>query len=106
MPAEIKPCDDIEKEQLAQIFEIANNAIYFQDSSDYLTVLYAICKIIKPGDETIGDVFIEDKQIKRVSNRFALFLETEEVTIKNNEHLAHELKKFPEHKDENTEDPI
>lgn len=54
--------DRSEKEQLAQIFEIANNAIYFQDSSDYLTVLYAICKIIKPGNETIGDVFINESK--------------------------------------------
>jgi hypothetical protein len=40
---------------LNKIFEIANNAIYFRDNSDYLTALYQICKIIKPDDESIGE---------------------------------------------------
>lgn len=45
--------------KLDKIFQIANNAIYFRDDSDYLTALYEICNIIKPNDETIGEVFIE-----------------------------------------------
>ena len=47
------------EDKLAKIFEIANNAIYFQDSSDYLPALYQICNVIKPNDETIGEVCIE-----------------------------------------------
>ncbi len=43
-----------------KIFAIANNAIYFRDNSDYLTSLYEICNVIKPDDETIGEVFIEE----------------------------------------------
>jgi len=42
-----------------KIFEIANNAIYFNDRSDYLTALRQICHVIKPDDETIGEVCIE-----------------------------------------------
>lgn len=47
------------EEILSKIFQTANNAIYFQDSSDYLTALYEICNIIKPNDESIGEKFIE-----------------------------------------------
>lgn len=46
-------------EKLNTIFQIANNAIYFQDNSDYLTALYEICAVINPGDENIGQKFIE-----------------------------------------------
>ena len=45
-----------------KIFMIANNAIYFRDDSDYLTALYEICEVIKPGDETVGAVFIEEQR--------------------------------------------
>ena len=47
------------EEILNKIFEIANNAIYFRDNSDYLTALYEICNVIKPGNENIGEIFIE-----------------------------------------------
>ena len=46
-------------EALNKIFQIANNAIYFDDNSDYKTALYEICNVIKPNDETIGEVCIE-----------------------------------------------
>lgn len=45
-----------------KIFMIANNAIYFRDDSDYLTALYEICEVIKPGDETVGAAFIEEQR--------------------------------------------
>lgn len=45
--------------QLDEIFKIANNVIYFNDNSDYLTALYEICGIIKPDDETVGNEYIE-----------------------------------------------
>jgi len=47
--------------KLETIFKIANNVIYFRDNSDYLTALYEICNVIKPDDETIGEVFIGDE---------------------------------------------
>lgn len=47
------------EELLNKVFQIANNAIYFQDNSDYLTALYEICHAIKPGNQTIGEEFIE-----------------------------------------------
>lgn len=51
--------DEISNKKLDKIFQIANNAIYFDDGSDFLFTLYEICRIIKPGDENIGEVFIE-----------------------------------------------
>lgn len=45
--------------KIKKIFEIANNAIYFRDNSDYLTTLYEICRVIKPNDEMTGEAFIE-----------------------------------------------
>lgn len=61
-------CEDLEgisnkieenESKIDKIFEIANNAIYFNDRSDYLTALRQICHVIKPDDETIGEVCIE-----------------------------------------------
>jgi len=50
--------------EIKKIFQIASNAIYFRDNSDYLTALYEICEVIKPGDESIGETFIEEMEIK------------------------------------------
>ena len=47
---------------LNKVFQIANNAIYFGDSSDYLTALYEICAVIKPGDEAVGETFIKENE--------------------------------------------
>lgn len=33
---------------IEKIYTIANNAIYFNDNHDYLTVLYEICELLKP----------------------------------------------------------
>ena len=51
--------EEISNNKLDKIFLIANNAIYFQDNSDYLTALYEICAVINPDDENIGQKFIE-----------------------------------------------
>lgn len=43
-------------------FAIANNAIYFNDNSDFLTALYQVCKTLNPEieDELIGSKYIEE----------------------------------------------
>jgi hypothetical protein len=43
-------------------FAIANNAIYFNDSSDYLPALYQVCKTLNPEieDELTGSKYIEE----------------------------------------------
>lgn len=49
-------------ESFDKVFAIANNAIYFNDSSDYLSALYEICRTIKPniGDCEIGNEYFEE----------------------------------------------
>jgi hypothetical protein len=39
------------KAQVEAAFAAANNAIYFNDNSDYLGALYEVCKAIKPSME-------------------------------------------------------
>ena len=43
-------------------FEIANNIIYFNDNSDYLSALYEICIMLNPNiqENKIGTEFIEE----------------------------------------------
>ncbi|KHD14359.1 hypothetical protein [Clostridium butyricum] len=49
------------QERRNKAFAIANNAIYFNDRSDYLTALYEICEMLKPIDCTeIGKKYIEE----------------------------------------------
>jgi hypothetical protein len=58
----------VEKERLTtsernkKAFAIANNAIYFNDNSDYLSALYQVCKMLNPQDEEnlIGKKYIEE----------------------------------------------
>lgn len=49
-------------DKLEQAFAVANNAIYFDDSSDYGTTLYEICQILKPemNEHDIGTKYIDD----------------------------------------------
>jgi len=51
------------KEQLEEMLEscreIANNAIYLNDSSDYRSALLEICSTLGMSDDEIGDKFIE-----------------------------------------------
>ncbi|WP_337527366.1 hypothetical protein [Zhenhengia sp.] len=50
-------------ENVKKAYSIANNAIYFNDNSDYLTALYEICKVLNPQVDTeqIGNSFIDDE---------------------------------------------
>lgn len=51
------------QEKLDEIFRIANNALYFDDSSDWLQALNEICLVAKPEEaENIGKKFIERKE--------------------------------------------
>lgn len=34
--------------RIEKAFTIANNAIYFDDNSDYKTALYEVCRVLKP----------------------------------------------------------
>jgi hypothetical protein len=54
--------DLLNLDNVKKAFAIANNAIYFNDSSDYLTALYQICKTLNPEieDELIGSKYIEE----------------------------------------------
>lgn len=49
-------------EQVNKAFKVANNAIYFDDSSDYLSALYEICLILNPklDSESIGLSYMEE----------------------------------------------
>lgn len=41
-------------------YAIANNAIYFDDNSDYLTALIEVCMTLKPDEaENIGTEYID-----------------------------------------------
>ncbi len=54
--------DLLNLDNVKKAFAIANNAIYFNDSSDYLNALYQICKTLNPEieDELIGSKYIEE----------------------------------------------
>lgn len=47
---------------MEKAFAIANNAIYFNDRSDYLQALYETCKALNPNweDGLIGNEYIEE----------------------------------------------
>lgn len=49
-------------ERLDKAFKVANNAIYFNDRSDYLSALYEICTILKPVTtyDDIGKKYLEE----------------------------------------------
>ena len=49
-------------EIIEKVYAIANNAIYFNDRSDYLKALYEICTILKPLGERaeIGKRYIKE----------------------------------------------
>ena len=44
---------------LGSVTEIANNAIYFDDNSDYRSALWDICSKLGMADNDIGAKFIE-----------------------------------------------
>ena len=47
------------RDKMEHIFAIANNAIYFDDSSDFASALYEIASLIDP-DRCVGDNYIGD----------------------------------------------
>jgi len=55
--------NSILKNRLESAYVQANNAIYFDDNSDYLTTLYEVCRAIKPEIEIeeIGKKYINLK---------------------------------------------
>jgi hypothetical protein len=54
---------DSMQEKLNRIFQIANNAIYFDDSSNYRTALYEVCTEAKSEEvENIGKKYIEEEE--------------------------------------------
>lgn len=47
-------------EKIEIAYAIANNAIYFDDNSDYLTALIEVCMTLKPEEvEKVGTEYIE-----------------------------------------------
>lgn len=54
-------CVEIENKK-EKAFIIANNAIYFNDRSDYLSALYDVCKALNPklDESLIGSKYIDD----------------------------------------------
>lgn len=47
-------------ECIPKAFRAANNAIYFDDSSDRLTALYDVCRVLKPDQNVFGKEYIEE----------------------------------------------
>jgi len=47
------------KDKMREVLAIANNAIWFDDSSDYLRVLYEICSLITGDPMFIADDYME-----------------------------------------------
>lgn len=49
------------EDKIKRAFKIANNAIYFNDNSDYETALWDICTILKPelSEDKIGQKYLE-----------------------------------------------
>lgn len=45
--------------KLKQMYNLANNAIYFDDSSDYLSALYDIAKVVNEDVDSIGENYID-----------------------------------------------
>lgn len=52
-------------ENVKKAYAIANNAIYFNDNSDYLSALHEICTVLNPqvNLEQIGNSFIDDENL-------------------------------------------
>ena len=48
--------------RMKKAFRIANNALYFDDDSDYGTALYEVCAALNPilSNDEIGEDYIEE----------------------------------------------
>lgn len=53
-------------ENVKKAFAIANNAIYFNDNSDYLSALYQVCTMLNPqiDEEEIGNIYIDEENLE------------------------------------------
>lgn len=51
----------IDLENVLKAFKISNNAIYFNDRSDYLSALWEVCKTLNPNinEDEIGKKYLE-----------------------------------------------
>lgn len=63
---------EIVKERIGKAFATANNAIYFSDRSNYLKILYEVCRILNPNSSSkIGSKYIyipEEKVVSEVDS--------------------------------------
>ena len=61
-------------ENIKKAFAIANNAIYFDDNSDYLTALYQICKCLNPDitEDDVGKKYVDEEWNKNTKSMFYL----------------------------------
>lgn len=48
-------------DKLKKAFAIANNAIYFDDRSDYLTALYEIAELLNDEGVEVGKKYIDEE---------------------------------------------
>lgn len=48
------------EDKIKKAFAIANNAIYFDDNSDYYTALFEIAELLNLENEEIGEKYIEE----------------------------------------------
>ena len=46
--------------KISRAFALANNAIYFNDGSDYLIALWDVCRCLQPENEEIGEQYINE----------------------------------------------
>ena len=56
-------------ERLARVYAICNNAIYFNDRSDYLSALYSACRVIQPNESATGVNYIDSYTIDGVKTQ-------------------------------------
>ena len=60
--------DSINLDNVKNAFAIANNAIYFNDRSDYQTALYEVCMALNPTMDVnlIGSKYIKEEKVDKI----------------------------------------
>ena len=48
------------KQVIHKAYATANNAVYFNDGSDYMSALFNVCKTLKPLAPNTGETYIEE----------------------------------------------
>ena len=73
--------NEINSAAVDEAFKIANNAIYFNDSSDYLSALYQICKKLNPAisEYNIGLEYLEECSIKNIDQNVVLNIDSSSI---------------------------